>query len=218
MIEDTNQLSEAFVAHEHLAPDADDVLFKAKAIARSIDRRRWAVRATGGAVLASGLVAGGIALPGRVGPSHGDNVVSLAAAGSGASAAPSTPDYSQAEEFNAYFAAGFDYKNAVQLGQLWNISDIQQVKADAGQKLLQGQTLPVTPDQPAESPVDKDVSAFFAAGYTYNDAVTLSKLWHNSSYQASRVGRASRQPGRRMSSQAPELRRWPSCSRARARF
>jgi hypothetical protein len=45
MNEDTNQLREAFAAHEHLAPDADDVLVKAQAIARSIHRRRWAVRA-----------------------------------------------------------------------------------------------------------------------------------------------------------------------------
>jgi hypothetical protein len=184
MNEDTNQLSEVFAAHEHLAPDAGDVLVKASAIARSIRRRRWAVRATGGAVLASGLVAGGIALPGRAGPSRSNNVVSLAAAGSGPSASPSTPAYTQAQEFAAYFAAGFDYNNAVELGKLWNISDIQQVKADAGQKLLEGQTLPVTPDLPAEAPVNKDVDAFFAAGYTYDDAVALSKLWHNSSYQA----------------------------------
>jgi hypothetical protein len=184
MNEDTNQLREAFAAHEHLAPDADDVLVKAQAIARSIHRRRWAVRATGGAVMASGLVAGGIALPGRVGPSQSNEAVSLAAGDSGPSASPSTPAYTQAQEFNAYFAAGYDYNNAVQLGQLWNISDIQQIKADAGQKLLEGQTLPVTPDLRAETPVDKDVSAFFAAGYTYDDAVTLSKLWHNSSYQA----------------------------------
>ena len=184
MNEDTNQLSEAFAAHEHLAPDAGEVMVKAKAIARSIHRRRWAVRATGGAVLASGLVAGGVALPGRAGPSHSHETVSLAAGDSGPSSAPSTPAYTQTQELNAYFAAGYDYNNAVQLGQLWNDSDIQQVKADAGQKLLEGQTLPVTPDLPPEAPINQDVSAFFAAGYTYDDAVTLSKLWHNSSYQA----------------------------------
>jgi hypothetical protein len=184
MNEDTNQLSEAFAAHEHLAPDAGEVMVKAKAIARSIHRRRWAVRATGGAVLASGLVAGGVALPGRAGPSHSHETVSLAAGDSGPSSAPSTPAYTQTQELNAYFAAGYDYNNAVQLSQLWNDSDIQQVKADAGQKLLEGQTLPVTPDLPPEAPINQDVSAFFAAGYTYDDAVTLSKLWHNSSYQA----------------------------------
>jgi hypothetical protein len=183
MNEDTNQLSEAFVAHEHLAPDAGDVLVKAKAIARSIHRRRWAVRATGGAVLASGLVAGGIALPGRAAPSHSNQAVKVASGADSPSASP-TPAYTQAQELDAYFAAGYDYADAVQLSKLWNDSDINHVKAMAGLDLLQGQPLAVKPSGTPEAPVDSDVSAFFAAGYTYDDAVALSKLWHNSSYQA----------------------------------
>ncbi len=70
MNEDTNQLTETFSAHEHLAPDAAEVLAEAHGIARSYQRRRWAVRATGGAVLGAGLVVGGIALPGRIGQSN----------------------------------------------------------------------------------------------------------------------------------------------------
>jgi hypothetical protein len=185
MNEDTNQLTETFSAHEHLAPDAAEVLAKAHGIARSYQRRRWAVRATGGAVLGAGLVVGGIALPGRIGQSSPSGSGGTTALTTADDPTPTpTPTYTEAQEFNAYFAAGYDYNNAVQLSQLWKISDIEQVKADAGQRLLEGQTLPVTPDLPPEAPVNQDVSAFFAAGYTYNDAVTLSKLWHNSSYQA----------------------------------
>jgi hypothetical protein len=184
MIEDTNQLSEAFAAHEHLAPDAGDVMLKAKAIARSIHRRRWAVRATGGAVLASGLVAGGIALPGRAGPANTNQAVKVASGGGTSSSASPAPTYTQAQELDAYFAAGYDYADAVQLGKLWNDSDMNHVKAMAGLDLLEGQPLAVQPSGTPETPVNKDVSAFFAAGYTYDDAVALSKLWHNSSYQA----------------------------------
>ena len=54
---------------------------------------------------------------------------------------------------------------------MWHVTDIGQVKADAGQKLIAGQTLPIRPSAPA-------LDAYFAAGYTYNDAVTLGKLWH----------------------------------------
>jgi hypothetical protein len=187
MIDDTAQLTEAFAAHEHLAPNADDVLLKSREIARSIHRRRWAVRATGGAVLASGLVAGGIALPGRGGASPANSAAVSVASGGGSSspsAAPSSAAYTTAQDMAAYFAAGYDYTDATQLATLWNETDINQVKADAGQKLLEGQTLPVQPSGTPETPVNTDVSAFFAAGYTYNDAVKLGKLWHISSYQA----------------------------------
>jgi hypothetical protein len=186
MNEDSNQLSETFAAHEHLAPDAGDVLAKAKRIARTYHRRRWAVRATGGAVLSAGLVAGGIALPGRVGHANTTQAVGFASgADASPSASPSPATYTQAQELAAYFAAGYDYNDAVQLAQLWNDSgDINHVKATAGLDLLEGQTLAVKPSGTPESPINKDVSAFFAAGYTYDDAVSLSNLWHNSSYQA----------------------------------
>jgi hypothetical protein len=181
MIEDTNQLSETFTAHEHLAPDAAAVLAKANGIARSSHRRRWAVRATGGAVLGAGLVAGGIALPGRDGHSaRGETLTSTQAASSdptpSASATPTA--YTQAEELNAFFADGYDYNNAVALAKLWKVSDPYRVKAEAGRKLLEGQQLPVTPNGPPETAAEKAQGAFFAAGYDYNDAVDLAKRWH----------------------------------------
>jgi hypothetical protein len=184
MIEDTDQLNETFAAHEHLAPDAAEVLARAHGIARSYHRRRWAVRATGGAVLSAGIVAGSIALPGSLGHSSSTKTVSsITPAGQVSPSA--APTYTQAQELAAFFAAGYDYTDAQQLATLWNeTGSINSVKADAGLKLLEGQPLPVQPSGTPESPVNKDVSAFFAAGYTYDDAVSLSKLWHNSSYQA----------------------------------
>jgi hypothetical protein len=181
MIEDTNQLSETFSAHEQLAPDAADVLARAQGIARTLHRRRWAVRATGGAVLGAGLVAGGIALPGRAGHASTDQALTSVAAAASPTGTASAATYTEAQEMNAYFAAGYDYPDAVQLATLWNDSgSINHVKAAAGLDLLEGQTLPVKPSGTPETAQDKDVNAFFAAGYTYEDAVTLGTMWHDS--------------------------------------
>jgi hypothetical protein len=182
-----DQLNETFAAHEHLAPDAEDVLARAHRIARSYHRRRWAVRATGGAVLGAGLIAGSVALPGRLGPSNSNESLASVGVGDGGSPSPSPTTYTQAQEFDAYFAAGYDYQNAQALATIWNDSDITQVKADAGLKLLEGQTLPVTADNPPLSqsqPDITDVDAFFSAGYEYQDAVTLAGMWHVGSYSA----------------------------------
>jgi hypothetical protein len=59
------------------------------------------------------------------------------------------------------------------------------VKAEAGRRLLAGETLPfaATPDEPEPemapiSPADqKKRDAYFQAGYDYDDAVKLAKLW-----------------------------------------
>jgi hypothetical protein len=94
------------------------------------------------------------------------------------SGSTSTPATSESPALSAYFAAGYDYNDAVSLGQIWNETDITQIKTDAGQKLLDGDTLPIPPSGTPESPPNKAVSAFFAAGYDYNDAVKLAKLWN----------------------------------------
>jgi hypothetical protein len=182
MTEDTDQLTETFAAHEHLAPDAALVLARASGIARSLHRRRLAARATGASVLGVGLVAGGIALPGRLGASSNQTVNSAQPAAGGDPTSTASPaSYTRAQQLNAYFAAGYDYTDAQQLAQLWNDGgNIDRVKADAGLKLLEGQTLPIKPSGTPETPEDQNVAAFFAAGYDYNDAVSLAKLWHES--------------------------------------
>jgi hypothetical protein len=211
MTDNGDQLSVTFAAHEHLAPDAADVLARAHRIARSYQRRRWAVRATGGAVLGAGLVASGIALPGRLGHSSGDQTVIATPLAGGGSASPSaspSTTYTQSEELAEYFAAGYDYNDAVQLATLWNDTDIVTVKADAGLKLLEGETLPIPPSESpgagAETVVGSSkvsakkerlaklvksyaatddsmspaLTAYFAAGYDYPNAVALGQLWN----------------------------------------
>jgi hypothetical protein len=186
-MDDTRDLLvETFEAHEHLAPDAADVLSNVDAIARNHRRNRWIVRATGVSLVSAGVVAGAIAVPGLVsGRSTTSSVQAATGAGSSPAADPSS--YTQAQELAAYFQSGYDYNNAVDLARLWNESDatINKTKAEAGLKLLEGETLPVQPNNAPAPPEDKAVAAFFAAGYDYNDAVQLAKIWHDTqTYQA----------------------------------
>jgi hypothetical protein len=63
------------------------------------------------------------------------------------------------------------------------MADPSDAKVAGGKKLEAGQTLPFPP-KPANVAAAKDSAAidkFFAAGYTYDDAVKLAKLWKLSS-------------------------------------
>jgi hypothetical protein len=91
---------------------------------------------------------------------------------------------SMSPAMTAYFDAGYDYTNAQQLAKIWGETDINQVKAQAGSKLLNGDTLPVRPDGQPVPPENHAVDTFFAAGYDYNDAVKLGHLWNVTTYQA----------------------------------
>jgi hypothetical protein len=186
MNQETTQLTEAFAAHEHLAPDAALVLAKANGIARSMQRRRWAVRATGGAALGVGLVASGIALPGAFGHANSNQTVRTIQPADSPSPSPSASPatYTADQEWNAYFEAGYRYDDAQQLATLWHDNDnIGTIKAAAGLKLLDGEKLPIPPSGTPETPVEKAQTAYFGAGYDYNDAVTLGQMWHETNIQ-----------------------------------
>lgn len=201
MNDDIEQLNETFAAHEHLAPNAVDVLARANVLARSYRRRRRAAQATGASVLSAGIVAGSVALP-ALKWHHGSNPgVSVADQGVGNGlptpspvssllAAPSptvspspTPTFSDTQALTEYFADGYDLTNATALASLWHETDLSVVKVKAGTMLLQGAALPVTPNSTPEAPLqkqqDQDINAFFAAGYDYNDALTLGQLWND---------------------------------------
>jgi hypothetical protein len=181
---DLDQLNETFAAHESLAPDADSVLAKSHEIARNLKRRQWAVRATGGAVLGAGLVVGGIAIPGALHHSgHNATLIQPADGGLGTPTASPSPatTYTEGQELNAYFNAGYDYGDAQQLAQIWNEpanTDMGMVKAEAGGKLLAGDTLPVQPSGTPATPDEIALQSYFNAGYTYDDAVQLATIWH----------------------------------------
>jgi len=208
MNQDADQLREAFVAHEYLAPDAADVIVAVHEKARRYRRRRRAAQSAGGAVLGAGLVAGTVAAPGWLNATstrHGGGSLSLAApapqptptplaspspsASPAVMASPSPLTSAQQDQaISVYFAAGYDYNDALALAQLWHMSgDPSTIKAAAGRRLLAGQTLPFKPSAAgvATAAEDADLTAFFGAGYTYEDAVGLAQLWKISDpYQA----------------------------------
>ncbi|GAB1691961.1 hypothetical protein [Krasilnikovia sp. M28-CT-15] len=196
------QLREAFEAHEHPTPDPGAVYARVQQLSRTYRRRRRGAQAAGGAVLGAGLIAGAINLPtflpGR--PADGVSVVMPAAAPSVSVSASTVPSEAELQrEFDAYFAAGYDYDDAVKLAKLWkSTADVGTVKAEAGRRLLAGQTLPFPPtpggavSTTPPSREQKQLDAYFGAGYDYNDAVQLAKLWHLPDPYAAKVAAGKR--------------------------
>jgi hypothetical protein len=177
------QLRETFETHEKLAPDPAAVYARVQELSRAYQRRRRGAQVAGTAVLGAGLIAGAIQLPS----------VLAGTSGGGGFAAPASPipsvapSYSQAEldeGWAAYFTAGYGYDDAVRLAALWRTDkNIGLVKAEAGRRLLAGEALPIQPHPDPSVPATPDAAtaalkAFFHAGYVYDDAVQLARLWN----------------------------------------
>ena len=206
MNDEDELLRDVFKAHEYLAPDPVAVRAGIRSRARAYARRRKAARAAGGAVLGAGLVTAGMAAPylARNASTHTTTGVSALGTPSGSTASsdavsstplPSPLSSQEAQRaLDAYFAAGYNYDDAMQLAQLWKLpNDALTVKTTAGEKLLAGQTLPIkpssTPASSASAAETADVNAFFNAGYTYDDAVQLAQLWNSAdAYHAKITG------------------------------
>lgn len=199
MTEHQDRLREAFNRYENDTPDPAAVFARVEELSRKYTWRRRGAQAAGGVALSAGLIVGVTQLPAILpaGPAVTSNAPALQAAAPAAtpSAAPTIdPSATLTEEqiaqgFDAYFAGGFGYDNSVELAELWNLGrdNFAQAKAIGGLKLLNGETLPVTPipntDGPAgEDPDDpetaKSLEAFFAGGYGWDDAERLAELWN----------------------------------------
>jgi hypothetical protein len=91
---------------------------------------------------------------------------------------------------DAFFAAGYSYDDAVTLAKAWGSADPFETKVLAGRKLEAGEKLPIAagavdPATVASVAEGAQVDKFFAAGYTYDDAVQLAKIWGSTDpYQA----------------------------------
>jgi hypothetical protein len=186
-----DQLRRAFATHENEAPDPAAVYARVQDLARSYRWRRRGAQAAGGMVLGAGLIAGAITVPGML-PGNQDNSFNMVAPAAAPSAAPSASplgpgaDPNQ-KEYDAFFAAGYDYSDAEKLALIWKSKDdIGQVKVEAGRRLLAGETLPVkpTPDNnytegegEGDPKTEARREAYFNAGYVYEDAERLAELW-----------------------------------------
>lgn len=59
--------------------------------------------------------------------------------------APPAPPSNEEKRVGAFFAAGYDYADAVKLAKLWHTVDPYHAKIEGGKRLLAGQTLPIKP-------------------------------------------------------------------------
>jgi len=166
----------------------DDVV----AAGRRARRRRRATVAAGSsaaAVLAAGTLLAAPRLFGDLrGPRDPTPLTSLNAAGppTGPRPARSSPSDVPTSPRERFRRAGYSYADAVLLARLWGGGmTVDAAKVDAGQKLLDGGTMPVLPGQTPETVSDDlAMDAFFNHGYDYTDATRLAKLWHRTSAAA----------------------------------
>jgi hypothetical protein len=77
----------------------------------------------------------------------------------------------------AFFDAGYTYDDAQQLAGIWNVGTYQ-AKVEGGHKLEKGVTLPIPPSGQPASADQRAIDAYFAAGYGYDNAVALGRIWH----------------------------------------
>ncbi|RSM50476.1 hypothetical protein DMB66_43565 [Actinoplanes sp. ATCC 53533] len=193
MTEHGDQLRTAFETHEHLAPDAAAVYSRVQELSRSYQRRRWGVQAAGGAVLGVSLIAGAISLPGLLSGQQQESVSVGAAATPSVTPSASAPSADEQQKlWDAYFQAGYDYDDAVKLAGLWKSKDeIGLIKAEAGRRLLAGETLPFKPtpnqDEVTDPKVEAQLNAFSSAGYNYEDAEKLATLWKTATPYAAKI-------------------------------
>jgi hypothetical protein len=181
-----DRLREAFESRETPTPDPAQVYARVVELSARHKWRRRGATAAGGVALGAGLIATVVNLPAVLpgGTAGGTAATSPVVAAAQPSVATSPSQSADDAAYNAYFDAGYDFGDALRLAKLWNLplSDIGRVKVTAGKKLLAGETLPIKPNpndtQPPDTqPVPAAVTKFFAAGYDYDDAVQLAKLW-----------------------------------------
>ena len=188
MTEHEDLFREAFASHEHLAPHMGAVYLGSQVLYRRYQRRRRGAQMVGGTVLGAGLLAAGAHLPASMLP--GATLPAPAArvdVTTPPAAAPTLPAglsaAERARDEQAFVDAGYGYDDAVRLAALWHSTDsVRDIKAEAGILLRAGRTLPIPPhpihtDPGTDTGPQAPVAAFFKAGYTYDDAVRLARLW-----------------------------------------
>jgi hypothetical protein len=113
-------------------------------------------------------------------------------------------DVSDEVAHRAYWNNGYNIEEALLLAEAWEMEDADpsDIKSTAGRKILAGIELPVAPlpdepgteqpgtpdpEEPVGEPTDGALDAFFAAGYDYDDALELARVWGLSEDDASEV-------------------------------
>ncbi|KSW21454.1 hypothetical protein [Cellulomonas sp. B6] len=141
----------------------------------------------GGRVVAAGLVTGTLAVAGAGAAAAADPYSPVARAVETAAQAvgiqwSAMPEGYTREQHDAVWAA-YEVEDVERLSALWQTDPIE-TKARAGQMLLDGEVPPVAPRTGATAPTpdpsaeEAALEAYWASGYTTQDAEALSDLWH----------------------------------------
>ena len=104
------------------------------------------------------------------------------------------PDGFSRAQWDAFAGAGYTFTDAERIGEFWG-KDVTETKALIGQKVLDGELVPPPRRDPGEAPLEPEltaVSAFFDAGYGYEDAEALAALWDNESPWEAKVAGGER--------------------------
>lgn len=173
------------------APDPAVVAARlASEVARRSSPRAVALR-RGGHVLAAGVVTGtfAVAAAGAAAATNPYSQVAVAVEDAARTVGLDVsflPNGLTRDQYDAVFAAGYDSPDIEALGELWS-TDYMDTKARVGQMLLDGVEVPVAPGSVRyvpNVPGKPEFNAFFAGGYTYEDAEALGALWGIESYEA----------------------------------
>ncbi|WP_028045773.1 hypothetical protein [Cellulomonas sp. URHE0023] len=127
------------------------------------------------------VTAGGVATPAPV--------VHVVPAPEPATADPlaGAEEYTQ-ERSDAFWGAGYYMEDAFALADLWHV-ELLEAKGRAGQLLLDGQTVPIAPGASLDLTDPETIGmlesmAYWDAGYTGEDGITLAALWHVDVFEA----------------------------------
>ncbi|XVU21135.1 hypothetical protein ACQPZJ_28125 [Actinoplanes sp. CA-054009] len=185
-----DQLRVVFEKYSNQTPDPAAVYARVEELAGKYKRRRRGAYAAGGAVLGAGLIAGVLNLPTFLpgDPANTGGATLPAAAPAVSPSASRAPSETELQNYwKAYFEAGYGYNDALKLAKLWKLNaNPGDVKAEAGRRLLLGETLPIKPSpdpevsEPSSEEIDKfqkQLDAYFGAGYTWDEAEKLAKIW-----------------------------------------
>ncbi|GCE77625.1 hypothetical protein [Cellulomonas biazotea] len=156
----------------------------------------------GGRVVAAGVVTSALAVAGAGAAAAANPYSGVARAVEDVAHAvgiewSAMPDGYTREQYEAFWGAGYTVEDVDALGALWQ-TDAVQTKARAGQMVLDGEVVPVPPgllvpggdDATWGSAEEREVEAFWNAGYTAEDVDALNALWDSDHMETkARAGR-----------------------------
>ncbi len=177
-----DRIDRALRSREAAAPDASVVAERIED--RLADLPTGTAARRGTKILVAGVVTSTLAVVGAGAAAAADPYSNVARAVENAVQAVGVdlsfmPDGYTRDQYDAFWGAGYSSVDIARLGELWQLDDALEVKARAGQLILDGKqadlgnTTPEVTDQQVGAAI-----AFWDAGYSSEDIAKLGQLWN----------------------------------------